>query len=171
MTSWRLTVAMLIAGVLVCCSRCAHAQGAADSLAALCHKQSAIAPLVEAAAAKWRVRPVVLVAMARVESSCGDNPRNRVTGALGVLQVIPGRSADPDHLEAAELLDPATSIELGARHLRKCVDLCGSLAGGLHVFHGGKRCREWRGDGYVAKVLSLVEWAKRRIRKMQARRS
>jgi hypothetical protein len=154
--------ALLFFGI---CGR-AHAQTAFASLQVLCPKATALAPHVEAAAATWRVRPVVLVAMIRTESTCGTDLVNERSGALGHIQVMPGRSADPNRLPRARLLDPATNLDLGARHLRRCVDLCGSLAGGLSVFHGKKKCKEWRGDKYVKRVLGFVAGAKRSIRAM-----
>ena len=157
----RWTLLFLAIGLALCLTRFAHAQGAADSLAALCPSRQALAPLVEAAAHSARVPAVVLVAMARVESTCDPSAVNRRTGALGWLQVLPGRSADPDHLDADELADPAVNIGLGARHLRRCIDLCGTLPAGLHVFHGGKKCKEWRGDRYVKRVLGYVAQVRR----------
>ena len=149
----------------------AHAQSARDALAALCPTARIDASLIEAAADESRVPAVVLVAQMVPESSCGVKLVNVRTGALGLLQVMPGRSADPDHLERDELLDPETNVRLGARHLRRCLNLCGTLPAGLHVFHGGKKCREWRGDRYVKRVLGLVARAKRVIARMQAARS
>jgi hypothetical protein len=167
MTALRLAAvfwALLLAGVC-------RAQDASYSLAALCPTRQALATLVEAAAHSARVRPVVLVAMARVESTCDPSAVNRRTGALGWLQVLPGRSADPDHLETDELVDPAVNIGLGARHLRRCIDLCGTLPAGLHVFHGGKKCREWRGDRYVKRVLGYVAQARRWLARQALRTS
>jgi hypothetical protein len=68
-------------------------------------------------------------------------------------------------------MDPAVNVPLGARHLRRCIDLCGTLAAGLHVYHGGARCKEWRGDRYVKRVLELMARAKRVIAKMREARS
>lgn len=167
----RLTLAFLVIGTALCLTTWAHAQSARDSLAALCPHSAVNAALIEAAAAESRVPAVVLVAQMVPESSCGKNLVNVRTGALGLLQVMPGRSADPDHLERDELLDPETNVRLGARHLRKCINLCGTLTAGLHIFHGGKKCREWRGDKYVKRVLALVARAKRAIARMQAARS
>lgn len=168
-----MSLALAILGATLCLTHCgpARASDASDALAALCPARHAIAPAVEAAAVEARVDPVVLIAMARVESSCDPSAVNRRTGALGWLQVMPGRSADPDHLEAEELLTPGVNAMLGARHLRKCIDLCGSLVAGLHVYHGGKHCRDWRGDRYVKRVLELVARAKRAIAKMREGRS
>lgn len=145
---------------------------ASDATALLCPGRGHLAPLFAAAAERWKVRPVVLVAMARVESTCDPTAVNRRTGAVGLMQIMPGASADVDHIgDANELMDPATNIELGARHLRRWWTACGSLAGGLAVFHGRQKCSQHRGDRYVARVLGFVGWATRQLAKLQARRS
>jgi len=167
----RLTIVLLILGLAICATEWAHAQSADEALAALCPAQLALATVVEAAATEARVSPLVLVAMARVESSCDPSAVNRRTGSIGWLQILPGRSADPDRLEADELSDPEINVPLGARHLRACMNLCGSLPAGLHVFHGGKKCREWRGDRYVRRVIGLVASARRLIARHNERKS
>lgn len=143
----------------------------ADAVSVLCPGRGALAPLFQAASERYRIRPVVLVAMARVESSCDPSAVNRRTGAVGLLQILPTGSANPDGLSQAELLAPETSIDLGARHLRKLVNLCGTLVGGLGCYHGRRFCRDGRTDGYARKVMGLVGWAKRQLRKLQERRS
>jgi hypothetical protein len=168
------TILLLAAGLALTLTATigpARAQSAADSLAVLCPGRGHLAPLFQAAAERYRIRPVVLVAMARAESTCDPTAVNRRTGAAGLLQVLPSGSANPDGLSQAELLAPETSIELGARHLRRWTLACGSLAGGLSIFHGRTHCRDHRGDRYVARVLGLVGWAKRQLAKLQARRA
>ena len=165
----RFSIALLLAGLAICTCEPARAQSAADALAALCPTRQSIAPLVEAAAAEEYVRPVVLVAVARAESTCDPSAVNRRTGALGLLQIMPGRSADPDHLERGELLDPETNARLGAAHLRRCLNLCGTLGGGLHVYNGGQRCKDWRKGTYARKVLGLIAQARRWLSRQGAR--
>lgn len=167
-------LALTIAGLVLCLtSECgpAHAQDAASSIAVLCPGRGSLAPLFQAAAERNHVRPVVLVAMARVESSCDPRAVNRRTQSYGLLQIKLDGSANAESLSAAALLEPEASIDLGARHLRKLVNLCGTLAGGLSVYHGNRRCSQHSGDGYVAKVLGLVTWAKRQLRKLQEKRA
>ena len=149
----------------------ARGQSASDSLAVLCPTRQALAPLVEAAAAKHHVQPVVLVAMMRVESTCDPAAVNRRTSSVGLLQIKLDGSANPDGLSPDELSDPAVNLDLGARHLRKLVRMCGTLAGGLSVYHGKRRCDEGKTDGYARRVMSLVVWAKRTIQRLQERRS
>ena len=102
-------------------------------------------------------------------STCDPSAVNRRTGALGLLQIMPGRSADPDHLERGELLDPETNARLGAAHLRRCLNLCGTLGGGLHVYNGGQRCKDWRKGTYARKVLGLIAQARRWLSRQGAR--
>jgi hypothetical protein len=90
------------------------------------------------------------------ESGCHAGRVNATTGAAGLYGIMPGRSADPDHLEAAELMDPAINAHLGARHLSGLITLCGSFPAGLHLYHSKDgKCRNWRWDKHVAKLLRL----------------
>jgi hypothetical protein len=167
----RLSLSLLVVGALLCCTQWAHAQSASDSMAVLCPTRGALAPLVEAAAAKHHVPAVVLVAMMRVESTCDPRAINRRTGSVGLLQIKLDGSANPDEMSPDELSDPAVNLDLGARHLRRWTLVCGSLTGGLGIFHGRVRCAHGKTDGYARKVLELVAWAKRTIEKLQRVRS
>jgi hypothetical protein len=89
------------------------------------------------------------------ESSCRWDNRNERTGAAGLFGIMPGRSADPQKLPLAKLMDPRTNVNLGARHLSNLLTLCGSFAGAAHVYHGKDgKCRNWRTDKHVAKLLT-----------------
>lgn len=156
----------------------AHATGlsadvsASDAIAALCPTRPALAPLVEAAAARHHVQPVVLVAQFRVEASCDPMAVNLTTRSYGAMGIKLDGSANVDHLEAAELMDPSTNFDLGARHLRRWSRTCGSIPLGLAIYHAGaKKCSHGKGDGYAKRVLSLVAWAKRTIQRLQEKRS
>jgi hypothetical protein len=113
--------------------------------------------------------------MARVESSCGKNLVNMRTRSYGDLQIKVDGSANVDHLDAGELMDPEVSYRLGANHLRRWIGLCGSLAGGLTIYHGRKGAFHGRGhcdvDDYARRILGLVARAKRVIAKMREARS
>ena len=169
--------AMLLIGIFLCVHHCgpARAQDASGSLAALCPVRQALAPLVEAAAHSARVRPVVLVAMARVESTCDPSAVNRRTQSYGLLQIKLDGSANPDHLEPDELTDPEINVPLGARHLSRWVRLCGSLAGGLTLYHGRKGAFHGKGrcdvDDYARRVLSLVAQVRRWLARQAMRTS
>ena len=171
MTSLRIAAvfwALLLAGVC-------RAQDAADSLAALCPTRQALAQLVEAASHSARVPPVVLVAMARVESTCDPSAVNRRTQSYGLLQIKLDGSANPDHLEPDELTDPEINVPLGALHLSRWVRLCGSLAGGLTIYHGRKGAFHGKGrcdvDDYARRVLSLVAQVRRWLARQALRTS
>jgi hypothetical protein len=171
----KITIALLVLGAALCCYRFAHAQSASDSLLALCPDRIALASTVEDAASASRVSAVVLVAMGYVESSCGKKLVNLRSQSYGFIQIKIDGSANVDHLEADDLLDPATNLRLGAKHLKRMVSLCGSLAGGLTVYHGRKESYQGRGrclvDGYARKVLALVARARALIAKMGERRT
>ena len=118
------TILLLAAGLAITMSAtCGPARAdvsASDAVVLLCGPgRGHLAPLFQAAADRWKVRPVVLVAMARTESTCDPTAVNRRTGSYGLLQIKLDGSANPDGLSQAELLAPETSIELGARHLRR----------------------------------------------------
>jgi len=88
------------------------------------------------------------------ESTCRSDAVNVTTGARGLFQIMPGRSADPDRLEADKLLDPTTNVHLGARHLSNLLTLCGSFVGAIHVNHSKDgRCGNWRTDKLVGEIL------------------
>lgn len=163
--------ALIVAGTLLCLAHCsgpARAQSAEDSLAVLCPGHGHLAPLVESAASESRIRPVTLVALMYAESTCGTRLVNRRTGTLGLLQILPSGSANPDHLEADELLDPATNLRLGARHLRRMVNLCGALGPALSIYHGRTHCRT---DSHARRVLALIDWARAKLRTLRGKRS
>lgn len=146
-----------------------RAQTAADAVSVLCPKRAAIAPAIEAAAARWRVDAVVLTALVFVESSCNPAKQNKRTGCYGLAQIKLDGSANPDHLEAAELLEPTTNAELGARHLRRLINVCGSLGVALSQYHSRKRCPGV--DAQARRVLGLVELARATLRRLREARS
>jgi hypothetical protein len=167
----RLTVALLLAGLLLCCygSR-ARADVAELALRRMCGPSAVrLAPLVRAEARR-NLSDVRLVAIIFTESGCHPDRVNLTTGAVGLLGIMPGRSADPDRLEAAQLLDPATNLHLGASHMLRLISLCGSFAGAAHVYHSKDgKCRNWRGDAYVARLLRMERDFLRWLRGEEAR--
>jgi hypothetical protein len=113
-----------------------------------------LAPLIRSEARHHMGRPSQLVAVMAAESHCRPDAVNVTTGALGLFQIMPGRSADPDHLDAGELLDPTTNVHLGVRHLSRLLTLCGSFAGAIHLNHSKDgKCRNWRTDKLVGEIL------------------
>ena len=153
----------------------ALAAGASDALSVLCPRQQAVAGAVDAASVLSGIASLVLAAQFRAETSCDPWAVNRKTGARGPMQILPGRSADPDHLESAELDDPGVNFRLGALHLRKMIRLCGTLGGALSLYHGNggayhgrRRCDV---DDWARKVLDLVSWARRKVARLREARS
>ena len=124
-------------------------------LAHLCGPGSTyLAPHVDRAAHRWHVPPAILVAMARVESTC-DPDADDGRGDHGILQVRPGTLAAHGHT-AAELHNPRLCLMLGARHLRHWIDRCGDLAGALGVYAGHRTCRAGRVSRYSSRVLHFA---------------
>lgn len=146
---------------------------AADAVSVLCPGRGTIAPLFQAAAERYHVRPVVLVAMARLEAyHCTPTAKNLATHSYGLMGIKLDGSANVDHLEAYELMDPATNIELGARHLARWLRACGAIVPALAIYHGGaKRCSEGKRDSYAKRVMGLAAWAKRQLQRLQEKRA
>ena len=126
------------------------------ALHALCPGHADLAPYLKAAERRFLVHGVALAVLVQAESGCRVNAVNRRTGAAGLTQILPTGNANPGHLDASELLDVETNINLGARHLARCMTLCGSLVGGLTVYHGKKRCRP---DAHARKLMWRFEHA------------
>ncbi|WP_374338302.1 transglycosylase SLT domain-containing protein [Methyloversatilis sp.] len=92
---------------------------------------------VYAAASRYKLDPLLLVALISVESAFNPAAES-AWGAQGLTQVIPKY-----HLEKiaqfgpdATLLDPTTSIFVGAQVLREYVRSAGSVEGGLQRYVG-----------------------------------
>ena len=134
----------------------------AHLLLALCGPGSVgLAPHVDHAAREYHLKPAILVAMARVESTC--NPRaigGRDGIQYGLLQIREGGSAALGYT-ADELLKPRLNLELGARHLHRWINRCGDVRAALGVFNGWRKCSLGRRSPYARKVLSWVEEVER----------
>lgn len=150
----RLTVSLLLAGLLLCCyGSCSRADSTTElALRHMCGPSAVrLAPLVWDESRRNLLSPVSLVAVMATESRCRSGVVNPVSGAAGLLQILPGGSADggypPDELIADDL-----SVKLGARHLARCLQLCGAWAGALGVYNGGRYCRASR---YAKRVLAI----------------
>jgi len=123
-----------------------------------------LAPIVDAAAARHHVSALRLAVLLKSENTrCQENAVNVTTHAAGLFGILPTGSANPAHLEPAELLDAETNTDLGAAHLANLLRLCGTFAGALHVYHSKDgKCRNWRTDSHVKRVLgierALIRW-------------
>jgi hypothetical protein len=143
-----LTVVALFLGSLVClCATSGPAR--ADQAACVLERGcgaggEAIAPLVREQAHRFLLHPALLAALVAAESTCRPDAINRRTGAVGLGQIIPGRSAAP-RLTRAELLEPRTNLAATARHLARCWLLCGVPGAAVAVYGGQRQCRatEW----------------------------
>jgi hypothetical protein len=153
----------------------ALAEGASDALAILCPARQSLSAAVDAASQESRVAAVTIVALFRKETSCDPRAVNRRTGARGPMQVVPGKSADPDHLDLAEIDDPAVNFRLGALHLRRVLGLCGTLGGALTLYHGRKGAYHGRHrcdvDDWAREVLRAISRAAHKITMLREARS
>lgn len=151
----KLIIAIVLAGFALCTCEWVHADQSDDAVRFFCGPgHDDLAPLIRAESRHHLVRPSYLSAVMAAESHCQADAMNVTTGAIGLFQIMPGRSADPDHLDAGELLDPETNVHLGARHLSELLTLCGSFAGAIHLNHSKDgHCRNWRTDKLVAEIL------------------
>jgi len=161
----RIAIVMLIVGAAICCCEFAHAQTAAQALAALCPGREYLAPHVEAAARQYMQRPVVLVAVMAKESGC-DMAAVGTHGERCAMQIL--GVARNGHAGAELAANPALCIATGARWLSLREVDCGGLFLGLSGYNartcqGGKR--------YARKVLDLVARAQRWIRERKERTS
>jgi soluble lytic murein transglycosylase-like protein len=160
-------LALLVVGIAACCQTCvgpARAGTTADALELFCPGKGHLAGKVDLAARRHLLHPVVLAANVGAESGCRPEALNKKTGARGLGQILPGGSADRP---GANLLDPATNLDLTARHLASLMVLCGNLGGAVHVYHGYRKCRGWRKDAHAVKVVAWVGrfWSEMRRRR------
>jgi len=166
------TLLLATIGALGCLTHwCGPARASTTTEAALavaCPGHADLAKHVDRAARTHLLHPVTLVALISNESHCDTMAVNHRSGALGLGQILPGRSAD---LPGRYLLDPADNLYLTARHLSGLLLLCGSLAGAVHVYHGHRKCSGWRRDWYAKRVAGDVERIWREMRRQREGRS
>jgi soluble lytic murein transglycosylase-like protein len=152
----KITAILFAIGFYLCCTGEPRAD-TSSAMQALCGQRGRVlAPLVDGAAARHELNPIWLVAQVVAESQCRPGVVNARTGAVGLMQIMPLGSANPRRLSAAALRNPATNIDLGAAHLARCLELCGSFGGAVAVYHGKSKCRGWQRDWFVQRVMRLV---------------
>lgn len=92
---------------------------------------------IYAAANRYKIDPLLMVALISVESAFNPTAES-AWGAQGLTQVIP--KYHPEKLAQfgpeATLLDPTTSIFVGAQVLREYIRATGSVEGGLQRYVG-----------------------------------
>ena len=110
---------------------------------------------------KYGIDPEIIAAIILMESG-GDSSAISVSGAVGLMQIMPsdGYAATfvcangpcfSDRPSTAELLDPSFNINYGTKLLSRYVSSYGSLREGL--YHYGPLDYE----GYADKIISLAE--------------
>jgi len=119
----------------------------------------AYVPLIEQAAARNGVDPAVLYGLIEQESGFDPNATSSA-GALGLTQLMPGTASS---LGVSEPLDPAQSIEGGARYLGQLLRrFAGNTTDALAAYNAGPGAVEQYGgvppypetQQYVSKVLA-----------------
>jgi soluble lytic murein transglycosylase-like protein len=122
---------------------------------------SAYAPLIEQAAARYGLDPSVLYGLIEQESGF-DPSATSSAGALGLTQLMPSTAAS---LGVTEPLDPAQSIEGGARYLSQLLQqFAGNTTDALAAYNAGPGAVAQYGGvppypetrQYVAKVLGYA---------------
>ena len=120
---------------------------------------SAYMPLIEQAAARNGVDPAVLYGLIEQESGF-DPSATSSAGALGLTQLMPGTASS---LGVSEPLNPAQSIEGGARYLGQMLrQFAGNTADALAAYNAGPGAVQQYGgvppypetQQYVSKVLA-----------------
>ena len=148
--------AILLGAAICLTATCGPARAdTATALDHLCHRPD-LAPVIDTAAKRHHVSPMRLAVLMASESTCREDAVNPSTHALGLFQILTTGSANPGHLAPAQLLDPATNADLGAAHLARLLRLCGSFGAAVSIYHGHRRCGDWREDKHARKVAGVL---------------
>ena len=134
-----------------------HLSEARQAVAALCPGRMELAPAFASAAQKHDLPPALLVAMSRNEATCNTLAVGR-KGERGLLQLKPGTRA-AGTVPVDQLFVPAVNLRLGAKHLKRCLKLCGDIRAALGVYAGNRTCSQGRASGYARRVLGFMAQA------------
>jgi soluble lytic murein transglycosylase-like protein len=108
----------------------------------------ALWPLFRSAGGQTRVSPYILAGVAIGESGLDPRARNPVTGAAGIMQIMPANFAKLG-LVGEDWKDPAKNIPAGARILADQVRMRGSIERALAGYGG---FTSWLRDPTLAAV-------------------
>lgn len=150
-------IAIALAGLLYVVP--ARASTTADALTVACPGHEHLAPMVETAARKHLLHPVLLVAVLHAESRC----RMDRVGAAGERCAMQLRGVARNGRSNAELADPATCIDTGARWLSLRMVDCGGTVLGALAGYNGRTCRA--GRRYAGKVSRVLAWIWTEVRR------
>jgi hypothetical protein len=85
---------------------------------------------------------VLLAKTVAAESHCRARVVNKRSGAVGLGQILPCRSADRDCHTVEELKGIELNLDLTAAHLARCLAHCrGRVSGAVAVYNGARRCQ------------------------------
>lgn len=139
-----------------------QAASTAPSTAGAQASTSSYDPLIQQAALRNGVDPAILHGLIQQESGF-DPSSTSSAGAMGLTQLMPGTASS---LGVANPLDPAESIEGGARYLKQMLDnFGGNVSDALAAYNAGPGAVSKYGgvppyaetQSYVTKVLGYAE--------------
>jgi len=149
------TLAIIAACAAWMCVDCAaEASPATDAIKACAPFREMIRDAAEVAA----VPAALLTALSFKESSCNPNAVNGISGAIGIVQLLPGGAGDGYSRE--QLKDPVVSLTVGARYLAKWHRRCGTWRGAVSIYNGSGKCSAR--TEFSAKVIRLWKSVARR---------
>ena len=130
------TLAIIAACAAWMCVDCAaEASPATDAIKACAPFRDLIADVSEVVG----VPSALLTALSFKESSCNPNAENGISGAIGIVQLLPGGAGDGYSRE--QLKDPVVSLTVGARYLAKWHRRCGTWRGAIEIYNGRQTCK------------------------------
>jgi soluble lytic murein transglycosylase-like protein len=137
----------------------------------------ALAPLMADVAQRHGIDPLLLHALAHIESRHQAQAISPA-GARGVMQVMPATGRDMGVAQAAELLTPQANVEASARYLKRLQGRFGNdLRLVLAAYNAGEGAVERHGrrvppfaetQAYVRNVLAVYDVLRRRLAGGQA---
>ena len=127
----------------------------------------AMAKDINQASAEYNQDQLLITGMAFYESTFRPGARGRL-GEIGLLQVGP-HVREECKSDGWPMSDPLHQLRCGARHLRRQIDRCGSLAGGL-ASYASSRCRALPGTR-VSAAVNIRLWMARKLAKRPWRKN